>query len=135
MQVRKHASFPRRTTSDRWAYWIRLLLPVASVAAITIAAVYLTRIADKPLASKGVQTTKSSKAPNSTSTMQGSFRFDQVPVDQHGVLRYSLVDGNTHKELSFEDWIRLVSEPGPSDLARKLTEVLKVSVVCPRYFC
>jgi len=52
-------------------------------------------------------------------------RVEQVPVDEHGVLRYTAVDGDTEKELSVEDWIRLVSDPSSSDLARSLTNILK----------
>jgi hypothetical protein len=102
-----------------------VLLLIAAVAAATIITVVLLTASanNQPQAPKGIQLRKSSAG-----TMQGSsVRFEQVPVDEHGVLRYTAVDGDTEKDLSVKDWIRLVSDPSSSDLARSLTNVLKVS--------
>jgi hypothetical protein len=108
-------------------HWRQVLLLIAAVASATIiAAVLLIATSNyiQPHFPKGVQLKKSSAG-----TMQGtSVRFKQVPVDEHGVLRYTAVDGGTEKELSVEDWIRLVSDPSSSDLARSLTNILKVSL-------
>lgn len=110
----------------RRVHWRQVLLLIAAVASATIiAAVLLIATSNsQPHFPKGIQLKNSSAG-----TMQGSsVRVEQVPVDEHGVLRYTAVDGDTEKELSVEDWIRLVSDPSSSDLARSLTNILKVSL-------
>jgi hypothetical protein len=54
-------------------------------------------------------------------------RFSAVPSGEEGVLRYAAVDAGTVKELTMEDFIRLLSDPASSDLAQKLTAILRVS--------
>jgi hypothetical protein len=60
-------------------------------------------------------------------TMPQSVSFDEVPVDENGVLRFVAVDTATGEKISVEDWIRLVSDPKSSDLTQKMVIILKVS--------
>jgi hypothetical protein len=41
------------------------------------------------------------------------------------VLKYVAVDAVTDKEITMESWIRLISDPDSSDVARQMTDILK----------
>lgn len=57
-----------------------------------------------------------------------SVKFDKVPVDEEGVLRFVAVDTATGEKISTEDWIRIISDSDTSDLEiQKLVTILKVS--------
>ena len=56
-----------------------------------------------------------------------SVRFDKVPVEENGVLRFAAVDNATGGNISIEEWIYLLSDPDSSDLMQKMVTVLKVS--------
>ena len=58
--------------------------------------------------------------------MSQSVRFDTVPVDEEGVLRFAAVDSTTGSKISFKDWIHIISDPDSSDAAKTLTNILKV---------
>ena len=60
--------------------------------------------------------------------MPRSVKFDKVPVDEEGVLRFVAVDTATGEKISTEDWIRIISDSDTSDLEiQKLVTILKVS--------
>ena len=67
--------------------------------------------------------------------MPRSVKFDKVPVDEEGVLRFVAVDTATGNNLSMEEWIRIISDPDNSDLEiQKLVTILKVSKFGPIVF-
>ena len=57
-----------------------------------------------------------------------SVKFDNVPVDEEGVLKFVAVDTATGDQISMEDWIKVVLDPKIADLEiQKLVAILKVS--------
>lgn len=58
--------------------------------------------------------------------MTRSVRFDKVPVEENGVLRFAAVDATTGENISMEEWIHLLSDPDSSDLMQKMVTILKV---------
>ena len=64
-----------------------------------------------------------------TPTENESMRLKKIPNHEGyttEVLRYIVVDVETEKELTTEDWIREISNASSSDLTVEMTEVLKV---------
>ncbi len=59
--------------------------------------------------------------------MAPSVRFDKVPVDEQGVLRFAAVDATTGSKISFKEWIHKISDPNSSDVVRTMVTILKVS--------
>ena len=104
MQFRKVPYLYRRIYSRRL---IVLILSTTFIVAVTLQSAVLKSI------KKG--------------TMPQSVSFDEIPVDENGVLRFAAVDTATGEKISVEDWIRLVSDPKSSDLTQKMVIILKVS--------
>jgi len=66
-------------------------------------------------------------------------RYESIEVDEPNVVRYSAyyVDDNnesysTGKTVSVTDWIQLMAGQDSNELARNLTEILRVSTFCYR---
>ena len=126
MQIRKHLSLSRQMAasenrSSRWIWKIFLIAPI-----VVILLALLVNINKESEVFLGNHTTKSSSATKSPGTMERSVRFESVPAGEDGVLRYSAKDDDTGTELSMEDFIRLISNPGSSNLAKTMTTILKV---------
>ena len=102
--------------------WMLSLLP-----ALTIIFALMSRA--KTEWSPNANQQSSQKNQETMKAMKGVVRFEEIPVDEayeKMALRYTAVSVDTEKELSMEEWIRIISNPGSSDLAQKLTELLKV---------
>ncbi len=69
--------------------------------------------------------------------MPRSVKFNKVPVDEEGVLRFVAVDAVTGDQISMKDWIEIIIDPDVSDLEiQKLVTILKVSkFVKPFWVC
>lgn len=65
--------------------------------------------------------------------MSPSVRFDAIPVDEQGVLRFAAVDPTTGSKISFKDWINAISAPDSSDVARNMATILKVCMLETTY--
>ena len=64
-----------------------------------------------------------------------SVKFDNVPVDEEGVLKFVAVDTATGDQISMEDWIEIVLDPKIADLEiQKLVTILKVSKFVKVFF-
>jgi len=57
--------------------------------------------------------------------MSPSVRFDKVPVDEQGILRFAAVDTTTGSKISFKEWIHTISDPNSSDVVRNMVTILK----------
>jgi len=65
--------------------------------------------------------------------MSPSVRFDTIPVDEKGVIRFAAVDPSTGSKISFKDWIHIISDPNSSDVARNMATILKVCMLETSY--
>ena len=64
-----------------------------------------------------------------------SVKFDNVPVDEEGVLKFVAVNTATGDQISMEDWIQIVLDPDIADLEiQKLVTILKVSKFVKTFF-
>jgi len=71
--------------------------------------------------------TKSRFVPESARTMSIKIKRKALnrPDGRYNVLQYIAVDAVTDKEITMESWIRLISDPDSSDVARQMTDILK----------
>ena len=129
MQFRKGNFLHNRMGAVNRSLWRRMIGLMVAVAAIIVGVVLVC--SNQRQASKESAPTKTSSSPASITeaTMKRSVKFDKVAGDNELFLRYVAMDEDTNEEVSFEDWIRLLSDPDSSEtLSQTLTDILMVSI-------
>lgn len=129
MKFQKNSSVHHRMTTNNngcTSVWKREAFLVAAMSIICATAVHLAYFRSV-LSSNNIQKSTERKSEN-TDSVQRAVRFQKISVDEfytNNALRYIAIDSDNEKELSMEDWIRIISDPGSSDLAYDLTKLLK----------
>lgn len=129
MRIRRptYLPFSRRmiTTNGDHRSSIKIAVVVLAAALAVSAIITLIATVNQPQGSKS--SSSSGAAPDSARTMSVKFRQKAPNKANEGnnILQYAAVDAATEKEITMESWIRLISDPDSSDVARQMMDIMK----------